>query len=105
MKDSETELAALAQRLRARVAEGRYAEARGALQEYSEALRKAVAGLAPDDPGRSRLKDDWEGLREETRRRLLARRAHAEARLARLPKLPLPYRCGPEPRRTWQCLG
>lgn len=104
MRAGETELEALAARLRARVAEGRYGEARGALREYCGALRKAVAGLAPGDPGRGRLKSDWERLAEETRRRLLARRAHAAARLARLPKLPLPYRDGP-PRHTWQCLG
>jgi hypothetical protein len=51
MKNQETELEALAGRLRAQVAQGRYPEAQGALHEYCQALRKTVATLPRGDPG------------------------------------------------------
>ena len=105
MKASQKELDAVAGRLRARVAEGRYGEAQGALQEYCRALRKTAGGLPSGDPGLGRLEDEWRRLLEETRRRVLAQRAHAAARLARLPKvLPL-YREPCLPRHTWEYSG
>jgi hypothetical protein len=105
MKSGEAELDVLAGRLRARVGEGRYGEARCALAEYCQALRKTVAGLPRGDPGLRRLENDWRRLLEETRRRVLAKRAHAAARLARLPKvLPL-YREPCPPRHTWEYSG
>jgi hypothetical protein len=108
MKAGEAELEILAGRLRARVAEGRYPEAQGALREYCLALRKTVAGLPRGDPGRCRLEDDWRRLAEEARRRVLAGRAHAGARLARLAQAPSGsrfYGDGLPPRRTWEWLA
>jgi hypothetical protein len=105
MKSGEAELDVLAGRLRARVAERRYGEAQLALQEYCRILRKTAAGLPPGDPRLGRLEDQWRRLRQETRRRVLAGRAHAAARLARLPKvLPL-YREPSLPRHTWEYSG
>jgi hypothetical protein len=105
MKSGETELDVLAGRLRARVAEGRYGEAQLPLQEYCRVLRKTAGGLPSGDPGLGRLEDDWRRLLEETRRRVLAGRAHAFVRLARLPKvLPL-YREPCPPRHTWEYSG
>jgi hypothetical protein len=105
MKSSETELGVLAGRLRARVAERQYGEAQGALQEYCRVLRKTAGGLPSGDPRLGRLEEDWQRLLEETRRRVLAQRAHAAARLARLPKvLPL-YREPCLPRHTWEYSG
>jgi hypothetical protein len=98
-------LESLAGRVRARVAERRYREAQDAMAEYCRALRREVAGRAPGDPARQRLKHEWQGLLEEIRRRLLADRAHAGLRLARLPKPPRPYGDGPQPRRTWLYLA
>jgi len=105
MKAKAAELEALAGRLRARVAEGRYAEARIALQEYCRSLRKTAAGLPPGDPSLRRLEDDWRRLLEETRRRVLAGRTHAGARLARLPRVPGLYREACVPRHTWEYSG
>jgi hypothetical protein len=105
MTAAEAELQDLAARLRARVGEGRYGEAHRALEEYCQALRKIVAALPGGDPRRGRLQDDWLRLAEETRRRVLAGRAHAAAGLARLPKRPLGYGCGSRPRHTWACLA
>ena len=105
MKDEQAELDGLADRLRARVAEGRYPEAQDALAEYCRALRKTAVGLPPGDPGLRRLEDDWLRLWEETRRRALAGRAHDGMRLAHLPKLPPIYGDYPQPRRTRQCFA
>lgn len=105
MNFDQAELDILASRLRARVAEGRYRDAQRALQEYCQALRKTAAGLPHGDPGLQRLEDEWRRLQDETRRRVLVRRAHACARLVRLPQLSLLYREPPRPRRTWECSG
>jgi hypothetical protein len=106
MKPAEAELEILAGRLRARVAEGRFREAQGALAEYCRVLRKTVAGLPRGDPGRGRLEEEWRLLAEQTRRGLLAGRAHAGARLARLAQISQPPRFygggPPPPRRTWE---
>ena len=105
MKAAPEELEALAGRLRSRVAEGRYREAQDALQEYCRALRITAAGLPSGDPGLRRLEDEWQRLQDETRRRVLAGRAHAGARLARRPR-PLPLFSEPSlPRHTWEYSG
>ena len=96
---------ALAGRLRARVGEGRYLEAQAALAEYCGALRTAAEGLPPGDPLLHALEQEWQRLLEETRREVLAGRAHAAARLARLPRLCEPYGGPPPPRPTWQCFA
>src|SRR5579862_207007 len=105
MTRTEMELETAAVRLRARVGAGRYAGARDALAEYGVAVREAVFGLAPEDPGRSRLLRESLKLLEDVRRRTLANRAHAAARLARLPRPPRGY-CEQGPARpNWVCLG
>jgi hypothetical protein len=105
MKPKAAELEALAGRLRARVAERRYPEARSALQDYCQALRKTAAGLPPGDPRLCRLEEDWRRLLEETRRRVLAGRTHARARLARLPRVPGLYLEPCPARHTWEFSG
>lgn len=105
MKSGAAEMEAVAARLRTRVSERRYPEAQCALQAYCQALRKTVAGLAPCDPSVLRLENEWNRLLGETQRRMLANRAHAAARLARLPK-PLPgYGTPAPPRHTWEFSG
>jgi len=103
MNAGTAELEVLASRLRAQVAEGRYRDAQSTLQEYCRVLRKTAAGLPHGDPGWRCLNDAWRRLQEETRRRVLVRRAHACARLVRLPQVPMPYREPSRPRRTWEC--
>lgn len=105
MSANPRERAAHAERLRDRVAEGRFLEARDALEEYCGALRKTAAGLPPGDPGLGLLEDEWRGLLEQTRRQVLAGRAHAAARLSRVPKASRPYGEGPPPRSSWECSG
>jgi hypothetical protein len=105
MKTSRAELEALAGRLRIRVAEGRYREAQGALREYCRALRQTAASLPSGDPGLRRLEGEWRLLLDQTRRRVLTGRAHACARLAHMPRLPLLYREPCLPRHTWDCSG
>jgi hypothetical protein len=107
MKD-EAGLEALAERLRDRVAEGRYRAAQSALAEYCGALRKKAGSFAPGDPGLIRLQNEWMRLAEDTRRRVLAGRAHAGARLARLSQTPQRIRSydqDPPARRTCEWLG
>ncbi|MGC9949458.1 MAG: hypothetical protein ABSF64_24085 [Bryobacteraceae bacterium] len=108
MNAGAAELEVLAGRLRARVAEGRYAEAQAVLRDYCGALRKTAAGLPRGDARLARLEHDWERLAEETRRRLLAGRAHAGARLARLARMAKRsqfYGDRPPARRTWEWLA
>jgi hypothetical protein len=106
MKANPAELEALAGRLRASVAAGRYREAQETLQEYCRALRKAVAGLPPGDARLHSLEDEWRLLLDQTRRRVLAGRAHAAARLRRLAPSPARPRFGfdglqPRHTREW----
>jgi hypothetical protein len=106
MTADAAELEVLADLLRQRVAEGRYGEVPGALRTYCHALRKTVAGLPRGDPRLVSFEEQWRRLAEHTRRGLLAGRAHAGARLARLAQTPHGsplYGCGdPPPRRTWE---
>ena len=97
------ELSEYATRLRRLVAEQRYEEARQALAEYGRALEQALGNLPPGDPRAFELAGEWRDLFEAAHRRVLAGRAHAAARLARLPHL---RRFAAEfPRRTWELLG
>jgi hypothetical protein len=108
MKAFEAELEPLAGRLRMRVAERRYREAQSDLRDYCQALRKTVAALPSGDPALRRLEDDGRRLLDDVRRRVLAGRAHAGARLARLAKMPTRarfYGDGLPPRRTWEWLA
>jgi hypothetical protein len=105
MTAGESELDALAAGLRARLAERRYGEAQRALQEYCRVLRHTVAGLPSGDPGVRRLEAEWQRLRDDTRRRLLAGRAHAAARLGRLSQVRPLYREPSPQRHTWEYTG
>jgi len=91
----------LATRLRARVAEGRYRQAQAALEEYCGMLRESLAGLSPADPQRRLLAAEWEELAEQTRRRVLAGKAHAAARLARLHRPAGLYHNQPPAHHRW----
>jgi hypothetical protein len=105
MTAGEAELAILVARLGDRVAEGRYREAEGVLQEYCRALRETVAGMAPGDPGWRRLEGESRRVMEGTRRGVLAGRAHAGVRLAALSqasRLCRSYGDGLAQRRTWE---
>jgi hypothetical protein len=95
----------LADRLRARVTAGHYEEAQAALAEYCRALRAAAAGLPRGDPRLCSLEQACSGLLEQTRRRVLAGRAQAAARLVRLPKVSPSYGERPPLRHAWRILG
>ena len=99
MTAAPPELSRLAGRLRARIAERRYPEARTAVEEYCTALRKTVAALPPHDPALGPLQQEWLQLLTETRRRVLAFQAQARARLVRTLQSPPRYADTP-PRRT-----
>ncbi|MGO4880402.1 MAG: hypothetical protein ACLP59_06215 [Bryobacteraceae bacterium] len=96
------ELEILAARLRARVAERRYVEARTALETYCGRLRETAASLTPGDPRLGKLAEDWRRFAEEIRQRVLAGRAHAAARLLRLSGPPGGYVDRTAPRCTWR---
>ena len=97
------ELTEYATRLRRLVGEQRYEEARQALADYGSALERALGNLPPGDPRAFELARDWRELFEAAHRRVLAGRAHAAARLARLPHLR--GFAAELPRRTWELLG
>ena len=105
MNTDRAELDRLAVGLRDRVAEGRYLEAQRMLDEYCQALRETAARLPPGDPGLRRLDDERCELLESVRRRILAGRAHAGARLKQSIQQPPPYGDLPQLRRTWQCMA
>jgi len=105
MSGAEGQLEALAAHLRTLVGEARYREAQAALADYCRALRAAAAAIPPGDPDLRRMQQAWSKLFEENRLRVLAGRAHAAARLARLPKTSPAYLQRPLPRHTWQVLG
>ena len=106
MTAGEAELESLAARLRAHVSGRRYREAQDALDAYCRMLGQTAAGLPRGD--RRRLQDAWRRLAEETRRRVLAGRAHAGARLAKLTQLSqgsMLYGASRETRRTQEWLA
>jgi hypothetical protein len=96
------ELAAALQRL---AAEGRFEETRRCLEAYGQAVEKALLELPKGDARIRQLEGEWRQTIEVTRRRVLAGRAHAAARLARLPRWRGAYAETATPRPTWQCLA
>lgn len=103
MTAAEPEFDRLAVRVQALAGEQRYPEAQRALEEYGGMLRAALESLSPGDPRVLQLAGEWLQLLEATRRRVLAGRSHAAARLAQLPR-PRPF-CEPMPRRSWELFG
>jgi hypothetical protein len=94
-----------ARRVQRLVAEGRYAEAQGAFEAYCSVMSAVLARLPTADPRWRSIKEDWQNLFDRTRCNVLAGRAHAAARLLRLPKVRGSYGDVPPGRPTWQCSG
>ena len=107
MTGRQAGLAELAALLSRRIAEGRFEPARDALADYCRKLHDTAACLPPGDLRQQRLYSEFRDLFEETRRQVLAGRAHLALRLARLPPTDgsLPYTAASAPRRTWEYLG
>jgi hypothetical protein len=105
MKAPKTDLESLAERVRKLSSERRYREAQACFESYCRLLEQTLVTLAPRDPCRRELELAWRELLSDTHRRVLIGRAHAAARLARLPK-PSPFAaCSPAAPRTWELLG
>jgi len=100
---SRQNLDALAARLKARAAEGQFAEAQRALEAYSRAVVILRGSLARGDPGIRKLERQAMELLEETRRQVVQGRAHAAVRRARL-RTPATF-AADIPRHTWEILG
>ena len=105
MSMAESELAGTAERFETLVARGRYGEARACFDVYCQDLKETLRRLPPGDPRLRRMEGEWRRLLDRTRRQVLVGRAHAAARLARLPRGRRVYSAVPAPRRTWQILG
>lgn len=95
----------MADRLGALVAQGRYGDAQAIFDAYCRDLKATLRRLPPGDPRFREMEDDWRRLLDRTRRRVLTGRAHAAARLARLPRIRRPYSAALPTRRTWELLG
>jgi hypothetical protein len=104
MKSASADLETRARQVRALVASRQYAAARDAFAEYCRVLREILSGLPPP-AARRRLYQDWRRLWSETRLQVLAGRAHAAARLARLPGRRCPYGDRPAPPPAWRYLA
>jgi hypothetical protein len=102
---AESELAGTAEHLEALVARGLYGEAQACFDAYCRDLKETLRRLPHGDPRLRQMEVEWRRLLNRMRRRVLAGRAHAAARLARLPRRRPLYSCVPAPRRTWQILG
>jgi hypothetical protein len=105
MSTTESELAGTADLLGALVNQRRYGEAQACFNTYCRDLKEIVWRLPAGDPRLREMEAEWRRLLEQTRRQVLVGRAHAAARLARLPRPRRVYRAVPAPRRTWQILG
>jgi len=105
MSAPESESVGTADRLEALVAQGRYGEAQACFDTYCRDLKEALQRLPAGDPRLPQMAGEWRRLMEQTRRRVLTGRAHAAARLARLPRRRRLYSAAPSPRRTWEILG
>jgi hypothetical protein len=105
MRTGEAALAGTAERLRALVAEGRYGEAQDCFNEYCGDFKEILRGLPPGDPRLRQMESEWRRLLEQTRRRVVAGRAHAAARLARLARRHRPYAVTPRCAGNWELLG
>ena len=104
MTREPADLKALAGRLRAAVAEQRYAEAEKILEDYGRALERVVRALPPGSPEVTALAAEWRELTESVRRRVLAGRAQTAARLERLLRSRV-YGKAPARRGSWEILG
>jgi hypothetical protein len=102
MKTEDTSTEPGARPLRRLVAAGRYREAQAEFEAYASGVAESLAGLSPGDPRAARLQDEYRRLLLDTRRRVLAGRAHAAGRLARLAGVRQPYAAPAAPRRSWQ---
>jgi hypothetical protein len=102
---AESELAGTADRLEALVARGCYGEAQACFDGYCRDLKETLRRLPPGDPRLRQMEGEWRRLLDRMRRRVLAGRAHAAARLARLPRRGRLYSAVPPRRRTWELLG
>jgi hypothetical protein len=105
MSTTESELAGTADLLGALVAQRRYGEAQACFDTYCRDFKEIVRRLPAGDPRLRQMEAEWRRLLEQTRRQVLIGRAHAAARLARIPKRRRLYSAVPAPRRTWQILG
>ena len=105
MSVPESDSVGTAERLDALVAQGRYGEAEACFDAYCRDLKETLRRLPPGDPRLRRMEGEWRRLLDRTRRQVLVGRAHAAARLARLPRGRRVYSAVPAPRRTWQILG
>jgi hypothetical protein len=105
MSTTESELAGTADLLGALVNQRRYGEAQACFDTYCRDLKEIVWRLPAGAPPHPAKEAEWRRLLEQTRRQVLVGRAHAAARLARLPRPRRVYRAVPAPRRTWQILG
>jgi hypothetical protein len=94
-----------ARQMRRLVAQGRYAEAQHVFEDYCEALKHVLAGLPQGDPRVGGMEAEWRNLLDETRRQVLAGRAHAAVRLARISQSRNPYSQRPAAGYTWECLA
>ncbi|HLY19878.1 MAG TPA: hypothetical protein VKR61_21775 [Bryobacteraceae bacterium] len=99
------ELDSCARTMQRLVAEERYAEAQRAFEDYCRKWAEMRAGLPGQDPRIPELDVEWRRVAGEARRRVLADRAHAALRLARLARPVQPYGERPPARRTWECLA
>ena len=100
-----TERAASARRMRNLVTEGEYAGAQQLLESYCRAFAEELKGRTPGDPAIRQLEREWRELVDDTRRRVLAGRAHTAVRLARLLTAPPVYGYRGEAGHTWQYLA
>jgi hypothetical protein len=105
MKTAASQLDARARELRGMVGAGRYGEAQAVFEEYCRGLAELLSGLPPGDARAAQLRSGWQELLVETRRRVLAGRAHAAVRRGRLPVSAPSYAEPPEARHSWQILA
>jgi len=102
---TETQLSDRARQLEILVAQRRYAEALPVFESYCQTLAEVVTSLPPRDPRIRQSEEHWRNLLNQTRRRVLAGRAHAAARLARLVQPRPTYDGRRAGQRTWQYLA
>jgi len=99
-------LAEAVARLRKAIESEAYPEARTTLLDLRERLDEALRGLPAADPQAGQLLREAGALLAWARRTVLAGRAHAAIRLARLRPLPAAYRAAPAgPRHSWKFEG
>ena len=87
------------------VAEGRYDEAQRVFEAYCRILDEVLRGVPAGDPRIRQMEEEWNRLVDDTRRRVLAGRAHAALRLGLLSPHRQLYGQPLLARHTWQCLA